>query len=64
LSRLQAHVNRLGLQLFPLSAATGEGVPPLLEALWTAVAGRRDSDGARPDNQAAVAGGTTDADDR
>ena len=34
LSRLQAHMDRLGIKLYPLSAATGQGVPALVEAMW------------------------------
>jgi GTP-binding protein len=38
LARLEAHVARLGVELFPISAVTGEGVPALLEAMWRLVA--------------------------
>jgi GTP-binding protein len=38
LARLEAHVARLGVELFPISAVTGEGVPALLEAMWRRVA--------------------------
>jgi GTP-binding protein len=38
LARLEAHVRRRGVTLFPVSAATGEGVPQLLEAVWRHVA--------------------------
>jgi GTP-binding protein len=38
LDRLRAHVADRGLPLFAISAATGEGVPPLLEAVWRAIA--------------------------
>jgi GTP-binding protein len=38
LAALQAHVAALGLQCFPISAVTGEGVEPLVEALWQHVA--------------------------
>lgn len=34
LDRLRAHLDRLGVRLYPISAVTGEGVPGLLEALW------------------------------
>ena len=34
LARLAAHVERHGLELYPISAVTGEGVPALLEAVW------------------------------
>lgn len=38
LSRLQAHTRRLGIDVYPVSAATGDGVPRLLEAVWREVA--------------------------
>jgi GTP-binding protein len=34
LARLQAHAARLGIDVFPVSAATGEGLPRLMEAAW------------------------------
>ncbi|MGH9411442.1 MAG: hypothetical protein ACRD1V_18565, partial [Vicinamibacterales bacterium] len=34
LARLRDHVAAQGIQLFPISAVTGEGLPPLLEAIW------------------------------
>ena len=34
LARLQAHLDELGVPLFKVSAATGEGVDALLEAVW------------------------------
>jgi len=37
LERLRAHLQRAGVPLYAVSAATGEGVPELLEAMWTAV---------------------------
>ncbi len=40
LERLRSHAGDLGLPLFPVSAATGEGVPALLEAVWQAIAAR------------------------
>jgi 50S ribosomal subunit-associated GTPase HflX len=40
LERLRNHVADLGWPLFPVSAATGEGVPALLEAVWQAIAAR------------------------
>ena len=40
LERLNAHVAERGLPMFAVSAATGEGVPALLEALWRAIAER------------------------
>jgi GTP-binding protein len=38
LERLRAHVEGLGLQVHPVSAATGEGLPALMEAVWRQVA--------------------------
>src|SRR5687767_11996745 len=38
LERLRNQVADLGLPLFAVSAATGEGVPALLEAVWQAIA--------------------------
>jgi GTP-binding protein len=40
LERLGAHLQRAGIPLYPVSAATGEGVPALLEAMWSAVESR------------------------
>ena len=34
LEALQTHLDRLGIPLYKVSAATGEGVPVLLEAVW------------------------------
>src|SRR5687767_8472816 len=34
LERLQAHLEARNMRLLPVSAATGEGVPALLEAVW------------------------------
>jgi GTP-binding protein len=41
LTRLQAHLGRAGVPLFPVSAATGEGVDALLEAVWREIAAAR-----------------------
>ena len=38
LARLRAHIEHLGLPFFAISAATGEGIPALLEAMWREVA--------------------------
>ena len=38
LVRLKRHMKKLGVPFFPISAATGEGVPPLLEAMWREIA--------------------------
>ena len=34
LAALRAHLKRQGVPVFPVSAATGEGLPALLEAVW------------------------------
>ncbi len=34
--RLRTHVRQLGLELYPVSAVTGQGVKVLLEAIWKA----------------------------
>jgi GTP-binding protein len=34
LERLRAHLQKAGVPLYPVSAATGEGLPLLLEAVW------------------------------
>jgi GTP-binding protein len=34
LARLRDHLQRAGIPLYPVSAATGEGLPLLLEAVW------------------------------
>jgi len=40
LERLRAHLQQAAVPLYPVSAATGEGVPALLEAMWSAVESR------------------------
>ena len=40
LERLQAHLRERGIPLYAVSAATGEGLPPLLEAVWRELAQR------------------------
>jgi GTPase len=40
LDRLRDHLHGLGVPLYPVSAATGEGVDQLLEAIWREVAVR------------------------
>jgi GTP-binding protein len=42
LERLRAHLQAGGVPLYPISAATGEGLPLLLEAVWREVAARRE----------------------
>jgi GTP-binding protein len=48
LARLRAHVEGKKLPFFAVSAATGEGVPALLEAVWGAISRRDDNDAAEP----------------
>jgi GTPase len=55
LARLQAHLDALGVPLFKVSAATGEGIDGLLEAVWQQVAASRDRTAA----EAAGAASTT-----
>jgi GTP-binding protein len=38
LAQLEAHVAAQGVPLYPISSATGEGLPALLEAMWREVA--------------------------
>ena len=40
LERLRDHLQRAGVPLYAVSAATGEGIPALLEAMWTTVSAR------------------------
>ena len=42
LERLRAHLQERGVPHYPVSAATGEGLPLLLEAVWREVASRRE----------------------
>src|SRR5439155_14057126 len=42
LAALQAHLDTLGIPLYKVSAATGEGVPVLLEAVWQQIAASRE----------------------
>jgi GTP-binding protein len=37
LARLRAHLQKAGIPLYPVSAATGDGLPLLLEAVWKAL---------------------------
>lgn len=41
LEQLRAHLQRLGIPLYAVSAATGEGIDTLLEAVWQEVAAAR-----------------------
>ena len=47
LRRLQAHLDTLGVPLFAVSAATGDGVDALLEAVWRELAAARERTAAR-----------------
>ena len=42
LSRLQKHLDEAGIAMFPVSAATGEGIDALLEAVWRELAAARE----------------------
>ncbi|MEX2663152.1 MAG: GTPase ObgE [Vicinamibacterales bacterium] len=46
LERLRGHLQERGVPLYPVSAATGEGLPLLLEAVWREVAARREREAA------------------
>ena len=48
LARLQAHLDARGIPLFKVSAATGEGVDALLEAVWRHVAAARERASSTP----------------
>jgi GTP-binding protein len=43
LDALKKHLKKKKVPLFPISAVTGEGLQPLLQAMWTAVAARADN---------------------
>ena len=38
LDALRAHVEALGVTVYPVSAVTGDGMPELVEAMWREVA--------------------------
>ena len=42
LARLRGHLQPSGIPLYPVSAATGEGLDSLLEAMWRAIAASRE----------------------
>ena len=48
LERLKAHLDRLGVALYPVSAATGAGLDDLLEAVWREVSRSRERAAATP----------------
>ena len=43
LTRLRQHLDELDVPLYPISSATGEGVPALVEAMWREVARNRET---------------------
>ena len=51
LARLTAHVDERGIEMFAVSAVTGEGIEPLLEAVWRKLAASRTAgaDEGKPD---------------
>jgi GTPase len=49
LERLTAHLHRIGVPLYPVSAATGEGMTALLEAIWRELASARERQSAGAD---------------
>ncbi len=48
LERLKAHLRKLGVPLYAVSAVTGEGIDALLEAVWREVAQSRERAAAAP----------------
>ena len=42
LTRLEQHLQSAGVPLYPVSAATGQGLDALLEAIWREVARERE----------------------
>ncbi len=48
LARLEEHLRRLGVPIFAVSAATGEGIDALVEAMWREVAASRERAAAAP----------------
>ena len=63
LEALRTHLEGQGAVLYPVSAATGEGVPALLEAVWREVARRAESEQSLiSERQRAVPGGDPTSD--
>ena len=61
LDRLREHLSARGIPLFPISAVTGEGIGPLLEAMWRGdQPGRRDGVGRLQHMTIGLLGGTFD----
>jgi GTPase len=50
LERLMDHLRRRGIPLYAVSAATGQGLDALLEAMWKEVANARDRTAASPES--------------
>ena len=48
LARLEEHLRRLGVPIFAVSAATGQGIDALVEAMWREVAASRERAAAAP----------------
>lgn len=44
LEKLKKHLKKKKIAMYPISAVTGEGLPALMEAMWTAVKARTDED--------------------
>jgi GTP-binding protein len=62
LERLRAHLQIAGVRLYAVSAATGDGLAPLVEAAWREVAAARDREAARaprPDSSTDASTGLT-----
>jgi GTP-binding protein len=49
LDALRAHLQARDVPLYAVSAATGEGLPPLLEAVWRDVAAARERAASAPE---------------
>jgi GTP-binding protein len=45
LDALRAHVERLGIPVYPISAVSGDGIPGLVEAMWREVGRESEVDG-------------------
>lgn len=62
LTRLEAHVRERGIPLFAVSAATGEGMAPLLEAIWRTLAVRGEGTTTEEPRRGTAVHGTAPAD--
>src|SRR5918996_2922819 len=54
LERLRTHLQERGVPLYAVSAATGEGIPELLEAVWRILSDRKQNDGAADSDMAST----------